>query len=335
MKLPKFNKGRPAPPPATDTKKTHIVANAGFFKEIMAPTSAPSKPPPPPPTASKASFSLLSVTTGGLSKNIAKPQATESTISPSKSGPSPPTTPTTLATPITPTTPTSAASTSSQGLPPAVDEAMPELEPVPESAPVPVATPIVAPTTAALQAIAAAVASLTEAKSVSTSTTAATETLAAKTLAATETPIVPVSKPVKPKKVVRFKAADELEMIRYFSSYNDEEEKENEEALLRGDLWRPPPMLMLTLSPERGSASIEKTVQEKREAETLSVSYIREAYIPISPAEPDPDPMDATSAASAAAASSAVSTASAAPMALSTFDVKPPPSFFVVANDDY
>ncbi|KAG0290807.1 hypothetical protein BGZ96_005757 [Linnemannia gamsii] len=307
MKLPKFNKGKPAPMPATDTKKTHIVANAGFFKELMAPVSTPSKPPPPPPSASKASSSSLSVTTG-LSKLIAKPQATESTISPSKSAPSPPTTPTTPVTPIAPITPTSAASTSSQGLPPATDETMLELESVTESVPVPVAAPVVAPTAAALQAIAAAVASLTEAKSVPTLSTAATETLAATTPVATETPTVPAYKPVRPKKVVRFKAADELEMIRYFSSYNDEEEKENEEALLRGDLWRPPPMLMLACNPERGSASIEKTVQEKREAETLSVNYIREAYIPISPAEPDPDPMDATSAAAAVAASSAATT---------------------------
>jgi hypothetical protein len=320
MKLPKFNKGKPAPAPATETKKTHIVANAGFFKELMAPALVPSKPPPPPPSASKASSSL-SVTTGGTPKLLAKPQVAESTMSPSKSAPSPPTTPTTPATPITPTISTSDVSTSSLGLPLAANETMPEPDPVPES-PVPVAAPVAAPTAAALQAIAAAVATLTEAKSISTSTTAASETPSTKAPATTEIPIEPTSKPVKPKKVVRFKAADELEMIRYFFSYNDAEEKENEETLLRGDLWRPPPMLVLACNAERGSASVEKAVQEKREAETLSVNYIREAYIPISPAEPDPDPMDATSAADATA-SSVPSMATTAPMALPNFEVKP------------
>lgn len=311
MKLPKFNKGKPAPAPATETKKTHIVANAGFFKELMA----PKKPPPPPPSTNKTLAASLLVSTGGPSKLPAKPQAADTMASPLKSAPSPPATPTTPTTPVTPTTPTTpvtpttpttAAFASSVRLSPVVAEPSPEAVPVPvsesEVTAAPVTVPVVAPTPAALQAIVAAVASLTGSKPILTESDTP----------ATDVPAEPV-KPSKPKKVVRFKAADELEMIRYFVPYNDAEEKE---ALISGDLWRPPPMLLLD-GAERGSASTEKTVQEKREAETLSVNYIREAYIPISPAEPDPDPMDTTTAATAAAAVMG----SSVPSALPTFEV--------------
>ena len=300
MKLPKFNKGKPAPAPVTETKKTHIVANAGFFKELMA----PNKPPPPPSSTNKTLTTSLSVSTGGPSKLPAKSQAADSMASPLKSAPSPPATPTTPTTPVTPTTPTIAASASTVRLSPVVAESSPEAAPVsvPEVTVAPVTAPVIAPTPAALQAIAAAVASLTGSNPIPTEA----ET------PAMEVPAEPV-KPSKPKKVVRFKAADELEMIRYFVPYNDAEEKE---ALISGDLWRPPPMLLLS-SAERGSASTEKTVQEKREVETLSVNYIREAYIPISPAEPDPDPMDTTAGATAAAAVMG----SAVPSALPTFEV--------------
>ncbi|KAF9153463.1 hypothetical protein BG015_003343 [Linnemannia schmuckeri] len=299
MKLPKFNKGKPATAPATapatETKKTHIVANAGFFKELMAPASTSSKPPS---STTKALTSSLSVTTDGSSKLPAKPHAVDSTASPLKPASSPPTTPTTPTTPITPTTPTTAVFTSGQRLSPVAAEPGPVLEPVPESTSAPVAAPVVAPTSAALQAIAAAVASLTGSSPIPIEAE----------IPAVETPAEPV-KLSKPKKVVRFKAADELEMIRYFVPYSDAEEKE---TLLSGELWRPPPMLVLS-SAERGSASVEKTVQEKREAETLSVNYIREAYIPISPAEPDPDPMDTTTAAASSAVAAMVS---AVPVAL-------------------
>lgn len=302
MKLPKFNKGKPAPAPATETKKTHIVANAGFFKELMA----PNKPPPPPPSTNKTMATSLSVSTGEPSKLPTKPQAADSMASPLKSAPSPPatpTTPTTPTTPVTPTTPTIAASATSVRLSPVVAESSPETAPVsvPEGTVAPVTAPVVAPTPAALQAIAAAVASLTGSSPIPADTE----------VPVTEVLAEPV-KPSKPKKVVRFKAADELEMIRYFVPYNDAEEKE---ALISGDLWRPPPMLLLS-GAERGSASTEKTIQEKREAETLSVNYIREAYIPISPAEPDLDPMDTTATATAAAAI----VDNAAPSALPTFE---------------
>ncbi|KAF9539364.1 hypothetical protein EC957_005462 [Mortierella hygrophila] len=290
MKLPKFNKGKPAPAAATETKKTHIVAHAGFFKELMA----PNKPPPPPPSTNKTLTKSLLVSTGGPSKLPAKPQTADSMASPLKSAPSPPATPTTPTTPVIPTTPTIAASASSVPMSPVVVESPAEAAPVSMPVPVPVSVPevtaaavtapVIVPTPAALQAIAAAVASLTRSNPIPTEA----ET------PATEVPAEPV-KPSKPKKVVRFKAADELEMIRYFVPYNDAEEKE---ALISGDLWRPPPMLLLS-GDERGSASTEKTVQEKREAETLSVNYIREAYIPISPAEPDLDPMDITVVATA------------------------------------
>ncbi|KAF9137216.1 hypothetical protein BGX30_010437 [Mortierella sp. GBA39] len=308
MKLPKFNKGKPAPAPATETKKTHIVAHAGFFKELMA----PNKPPPPPPSTNKTLTKPLVVSTGGPSKLPSKPQAADSMASPLKSAPSPPATPTTPTTPVTPTTPTIAASASSVLMSPVVVESSPEAAPVsvpvfvPEVTAAAVTAPVVVPTPAALQAIAAAVASLTRSNPIPTEA----ET------PATEVPAEPV-KPSKPKKVVRFKAADELEMIRYFVPYNDAEEKE---ALISGDLWRPPPMLLLS-GAERGSASTEKTVQEKREAETLSVNYIREAYIPISPAEPDPDPTDTTAVATAAAATvDADVMGSAVPSALPTFE---------------
>lgn len=308
MKLPKFNKGKPAPVPATETKKTHIVANAGFFKELMA----PKKPPPPPPSTNKTLTTSLSVSTGGPSKLPVKPQVADSMASPVKSAPSPPATPTTPTmpvtpttptTPVTPTTPTIAASASIVRLSPVVAEPSTEAAPVsvPEVTAAPVIVPAVAPTPAALQAIVAAVASLTGSNPIPTEADTP----------ATEFPAEPV-KPSKPKKAVRFKAADELEMIRYFVPYNDAEEKE---ALISGDLWRPPPMLLLS-NAERGSASTEKTVQEKREAETLSVNYIREAYIPLSPAEPDPDPLDTAAATVAAAVMG-----SAVPSALPTFEV--------------
>ncbi|KAG9066265.1 hypothetical protein KI688_001486 [Linnemannia hyalina] len=316
MKLPKFNKGKPAPAPAIETKKTHIVAHAGFFKELMA----PNKPPPPPPSTNKTLATSLVVSTGGPSKLPSKHQAADSMASPLKSAPSPPATPTTPTTPVTPTTPTIAASASSVLMSPVVAESSPEAAPVsvpvsvtvsvpvsvPEVTAAAVTAPVVAPTPAALQAIAAAVASLTRSNPIPTEA----ET------PATEVPAEPV-KPSKPKKVVRFKAADELEMIRYFVPYNDAEEKE---ALISGDLWRPPPMLLLG-GDERGSASTEKIVQEQREAETLSVNYIREAYIPISPAEPDPDPMDTTAVATAdAATADADAMDSTLPSALPTFE---------------
>ncbi|KAF8980837.1 hypothetical protein BGZ46_003655 [Entomortierella lignicola] len=65
------------------------------------------------------------------------------------------------------------------------------------------------------------------------------------------------------------------------------------EALVRGDIWRTPLLLQLSATgcPERGSKSVEKGVQEQRESETLSVNYMKIAYIPPSPAEPDPEPI--------------------------------------------
>ncbi|KAF9905923.1 hypothetical protein EC991_001164 [Linnemannia zychae] len=267
MKLPKFNKGKTTP--AQENKKTHIVANAGFFKELMAPPPAPSRPPPPPTT--KASATPLSVTTTAPSKTSPHSQVADSIASPSKPTPSPPTTPT------TPTAPTPSSVTPNERLSPVATEPAVEevsaLSPEPTLVSEPVPPSAATPTAAA----AAVVASLIESQS----------------LPVDQSPAEPV-KPPKPKKVVRFKAAHELEMIRYIERYNDAEEKEMEAALLRGDMWQPPPMLVLDDPAERGSASKEKDVQEKREAETLSVNYVREAYIPMSPAEPDPDPMDTT-----------------------------------------
>jgi hypothetical protein len=69
------------------------------------------------------------------------------------------------------------------------------------------------------------------------------------------------------------------------------------EALVRGDMWTPPSELSESSSrAARGSKSTEKDVQEKREAETLSVYYRQIAYIPPSPAEPDPEPLSAIAA---------------------------------------
>ncbi|KAG0280951.1 hypothetical protein BGZ95_007805 [Linnemannia exigua] len=270
LKLPKFNKGRPSPVP--ETKKTHIVANAGFFKELLAPAAASSKPSSP--SMSKTSTTQLSVTTGAPSKPAARPLIVDSTASPSKPTPSPPATPTT---PTTPNTPTSTASISAHRLHPVAIENADEAVHAPASEPAPVSDSVAVPSLTPTAAAAAAIASLIGANSLPT-----------------VEPPAELAKPSKPKKVVRFKAAEELEMIRYFEKYNDAEEKEMEAVLLRGDLWRPPPMLMLDNHTERGSSSVERTVQEKREAETLSVNYVREAYIPMSPAEPDVDPMDST-----------------------------------------
>lgn len=69
------------------------------------------------------------------------------------------------------------------------------------------------------------------------------------------------------------------------------------EALVRGDMWTPPSELSESSGRAgRGSKSTEKDVQEKREAETLSVYYRQIAYIPPSPAEPDPEPLSAIAA---------------------------------------
>ncbi|KAF9088268.1 hypothetical protein BGX27_002727, partial [Mortierella sp. AM989] len=66
--------------------------------------------------------------------------------------------------------------------------------------------------------------------------------------------------------------------------------EESIEVLVRGDVWRPPMLLQLeATSPVRGSKSVEKDVQEKRESETLSANYLQIAYIPPSPAEPEPE----------------------------------------------
>ncbi|KAG0206957.1 hypothetical protein BGX33_007093 [Mortierella sp. NVP41] len=265
-KLPKFTKSKVTPAP--ETKKTQIVANAGFFKELMAPkpSAMPSKPAPPPPAGkpslSTKPLSIFTTNAAASSVPVVRSQAAAgSTGSPSE--------PPAISPPVTPTF---ATSNTSQQLSPAASERVSE--------PTPAKTTATATTTAAA-------ASSTEPEPVP----------------ATFEPPPAAEKPVssKPKKVVRFKAAEELEMIRYFETYHETDDKESEEVLLRGDLWRPPPMLILGPSSERGTKSMEKTVQEKREAETLSVNYIREAYIPISPAEPDPDPMDTTSTSSAPA----------------------------------
>ncbi|KAF9191788.1 hypothetical protein BGZ51_000135 [Haplosporangium sp. Z 767] len=70
------------------------------------------------------------------------------------------------------------------------------------------------------------------------------------------------------------------------------------DALVRGDLWRVPPLLKLdpTNNPERGSKSVEKDIQEQRELETLSENYLHDSFIPPSPAEPDPEPLTENSA---------------------------------------
>ncbi|KAG0319229.1 hypothetical protein BGZ99_005230 [Dissophora globulifera] len=60
-------------------------------------------------------------------------------------------------------------------------------------------------------------------------------------------------------------------------------------ALIQGEMWRPPILLQLENHAQRGLQSTENAVQEKRELETLSVTYRQEAYIPPSPAEPDFD----------------------------------------------
>jgi len=64
------------------------------------------------------------------------------------------------------------------------------------------------------------------------------------------------------------------------------------ETLVRGDSWAEPRKLLFESGrAERGAKSVEKDVQEKRESETLSVHYRQIAYIPPSPAEPDPEPV--------------------------------------------
>ncbi|KAG0262436.1 hypothetical protein BG011_010153 [Mortierella polycephala] len=70
------------------------------------------------------------------------------------------------------------------------------------------------------------------------------------------------------------------------------------DALVRGDLWRVPPLLQLdpTNNPERGSKSVEKDTQEQRELETLSENYLHDSFIPPSPTEPDPEPLTGNSA---------------------------------------
>ncbi|GJJ77999.1 hypothetical protein EMPS_10358 [Entomortierella parvispora] len=63
--------------------------------------------------------------------------------------------------------------------------------------------------------------------------------------------------------------------------------------LLRGDHWSPPLEIAVDEDHQvsRGELSTEKEAQEKRELETLSANYFQVAYIPPSPAEPDPDPV--------------------------------------------
>ncbi|KAF9576227.1 hypothetical protein EC968_009786 [Mortierella alpina] len=134
----------------------------------------------------------------------------------------------------------------------------------------------------------------------------------------------------KQKKVVRFKAEHELFSIRYIEARSlpgELEEKDEEEegdeydgsdgydldqemldgvspsgqpvfilaeptirALVQGEEWRIPAPLQLEVEPSRGAQSVEKDVQERREMETLSANYLQVAYIPPSPAEPNPEP---------------------------------------------
>ncbi|KAF9930162.1 hypothetical protein FBU30_000830 [Linnemannia zychae] len=282
MKLPKFNKGKSSSS-TMETKKTHIMANADFFKELRAPASTPNKPSPQASNKSNTASTPLS-NTSASSNPMVRNQTTDSATSQSKPVPSPPTTPT------TPTIPTTSVMPATQA---SITPASNRLSPLPTETTIESTSGIISALVTELSStVKATVPDLNESKSQPITEPAAS---------------VEPDKPIKPKKVVRFKGPDELEMIRYFEPYNATEEKENEDALLRGDMWRPPPMLILEASSERGSKSTEKTVQEKREAETLSVNYIRDAYIPMSPAEPDPDPVD-------------ISTTSASAMAVPVFE---------------
>ncbi|KAF9962084.1 hypothetical protein BGZ72_010690 [Mortierella alpina] len=69
------------------------------------------------------------------------------------------------------------------------------------------------------------------------------------------------------------------------------------EALVQGEEWRTPASLQLEVQLSRGAQSIEKDIQERREMETLSANYLQIAYIPPSPAEPNPEPEDVSTSA--------------------------------------
>ncbi|KAG0331112.1 hypothetical protein BG004_001823, partial [Podila humilis] len=136
------------------------------------------------------------------------------------------------------------------------------------------------------------------------------------------------------KKVVRFRAADELLMIRYieprdsvdYTNPDDEDDlgrltgysnnnnssnadmsggsnrsqflvsQKERDALMDGSMWQAPPPLILDeeCQVEWGRESTENQVQELREMGTLSATYLQDAYIPPSPQEPEPEYCDPT-----------------------------------------
>ncbi|KAG0368848.1 hypothetical protein BGZ54_000988 [Gamsiella multidivaricata] len=280
LPLPKFIKGKPAAPTET-SKKSNVVENTGFFRELMrsAPQGSASIPnkslaivsltKPSSPPSLPSSLSIKTQVTTASGSNISPTTAISST---------------TLSSPKDRSeSPVSSDSQPSQLL---------------ESSVVKEDADTFKPST----------------------TLEPSDSMNMNNEPAATMPIV------KSKKAVRFKADHELVSIQFIEPrgfYSDEEEQfdidsnnqsyfgdedtymqhsvkppfmmteQQLEVLLRGDKWQPPLRLQLepTGQPERGFKSVEKGVQEKRESETLSVYYRQTTYIPASPAEPDPEPL--------------------------------------------
>ncbi|KAG0197407.1 hypothetical protein BGX28_009101 [Mortierella sp. GBA30] len=306
--LPKFNKAK-STQPVEKIKKTHIAENAGFFKELAAPTRS-KRPSSPPPMASKAAVGSTPEPVrpqASISAEVAVSSPTAIVTSPPKPSPSP-------------------------------------VEPQPVSSPViPSNDSVIGSSIESVGSIvtigatdATAVESTPEIITpMEVTTVMTTETAMDVDESSSDSATEP---PKKKKKVVRFKADHELLSIRFIEprplpgevEWNEDEKDEygsNDleedvdmdtareassylggnprtfmmpdsmiEALVRGDGWKTPAELQLVIPSRRGSQSTEKDIQEKREMETLSANYLQIAYIPPSPAEPElePESLDAT-----------------------------------------
>ncbi|KAF8925380.1 hypothetical protein BGZ58_000860 [Dissophora ornata] len=318
--LPKFVKGKSATPVET-IKKSNIVENAGFFKELMAGPPAPSKASTLPPIPTSKSVS-----------SAPSPSPSSTSSSPKSS-----TFPPSIAT-ATEMSPSSENGITSSPTTPNAAETSVRSEPQIESTTA--LSSQSASSTDILQGILNSLTSATSnSSSGSTPTAGPMEWNPSNSESASDSAATSTSTPTsRKKKVVRFKADHELVDIQLIESRWDILEYENEnanananggdmahgyedsngiydedsmmfdgslnrdqlptfmmneqrlETLVRGDIWRPPMLLLLDNNTERGSKSTEKDVQEKREMETLSVYYRQLAYIPSSPAEPDPEP---------------------------------------------
>ncbi|KAG0008965.1 hypothetical protein BGZ80_002864, partial [Entomortierella chlamydospora] len=273
--LPKFNKGTPVGPAET-IKKPNIVENTSFFDQLR-----------------------------GRPSNISTSSSTSTTNSSSTKPSSSPVSTTPVATITSPAQPSPAPATSvSKENTEAASDNVPSITEA-TTAPTPaeiVDTPMNLPLQHSPAAETAGNTNSSDALGATPSTDMEMDTVAA-------------DPPKKGKgKRVWWKADHELVAIRFIEPRGEvlEHEEEEVEALVRGDMWRPPPLLQLDAGcPERGSKSVEKGVQEQRESETLSVNYLQIAYIPPSPAEPDPEPIreGTINTAAVLAALSAVATA--------------------------